>query len=107
MTTIGAIIFLIYPGQKVATVEMFDAIQSGEYGVGSAMASLIIIITLIINILFTKFIIGGSMYLKINNLVKVFNNVKVVDNINLELEKGKLLCLLGPSGCGKTLLLKL
>ncbi|ACQ53632.1 iron ABC transporter permease [Clostridium botulinum] len=60
MTTIGAIIFLIYPGQKVATVEMFDAIQSGEYGVGSAMASLIIIITLIINILFTKFIIGGK-----------------------------------------------
>lgn len=27
------------------------------------------------------------MYLKINNLVKVFNNIKVVDNINLELEK--------------------
>ncbi len=60
MTTIGAIIFLIYPGQKVATVEMFDAIQSGEYGVGSVMASLIIIITVITNILFTKFIIGGK-----------------------------------------------
>ncbi|EJO5349426.1 iron ABC transporter permease [Clostridium botulinum] len=60
MTTIGAIIFLIYPGQKVATVEMFDAIQSGDYGVGSVMASLIIIITLIINILCTKFIMGGK-----------------------------------------------
>ena len=60
MTTIGAIIFLIYPGQKVATVELFDAIQSGEYGVGSVMASLIIIITVITNILFTKFIIGGK-----------------------------------------------
>ncbi|APF25689.1 binding--dependent transport system inner membrane component family protein [Clostridium sporogenes] len=59
MTTIGAIIFLIYPGQKIATVEMFDAIQSGDYGVGSVMASLIIIITLITNILFTNFIIGG------------------------------------------------
>ncbi|MCR1933439.1 ABC transporter ATP-binding protein [Clostridium tepidum] len=47
------------------------------------------------------------MYLKISNLVKVFNNVKVVDNINLELEKGKLLCLLGPSGCGKTTTLKI
>ncbi|KGO12874.1 ABC transporter ATP-binding protein [Clostridium botulinum] len=47
------------------------------------------------------------MYLKINNLVKGFNNVKVVDNINLELEKGKLLCLLGPSGCGKTTTLKI
>ncbi|KEI80519.1 ABC transporter ATP-binding protein [Clostridium botulinum] len=47
------------------------------------------------------------MYLKINNLVKAFNNIKVVDNINLELEKGKLLCLLGPSGCGKTTTIKI
>lgn len=47
------------------------------------------------------------MYLKIKNLVKAFNNIKVVDNINLELEKGKLLCLLGPSGCGKTTTLKM
>ncbi|WP_434303601.1 ABC transporter ATP-binding protein [Clostridium botulinum] len=47
------------------------------------------------------------MYLRIKNLVKAFNNIKVVDNINLELEKGKLLCLLGPSGCGKTTTLKM
>lgn len=47
------------------------------------------------------------MYLRIKNLSKAFNNIKVVDNINLELEKGKLLCLLGPSGCGKTTTLKM
>ncbi|EJO5349427.1 ABC transporter ATP-binding protein [Clostridium botulinum] len=47
------------------------------------------------------------MYLRIKNLEKAFNNIKVVDNINLELEKGKLLCLLGPSGCGKTTTLKM
>lgn len=47
------------------------------------------------------------MYLRIKNLEKAFNNIKVVDNINLELEKGKLLCLLGPSGCGKTTTLKI
>lgn len=46
------------------------------------------------------------MYLRIKNLEKAFNNIKVVDNIDLELEKGKLLCLLGPSGCGKTTTLK-
>ncbi|EPY2274120.1 ABC transporter ATP-binding protein [Clostridium sporogenes] len=47
------------------------------------------------------------MYLRTKNLEKAFNNIKVVDNINLELEKGKLLCLLGPSGCGKTTTLKI
>ncbi|MEL5898794.1 ABC transporter ATP-binding protein [Clostridium sporogenes] len=47
------------------------------------------------------------MYLRIENLEKAFNNIKVVDNIDLELEKGKLLCLLGPSGCGKTTTLKM
>ncbi|MBO0534345.1 ABC transporter ATP-binding protein [Clostridium botulinum] len=47
------------------------------------------------------------MYLRIKNLEKAFNNIKVVDNIDLELEKGKLLCLLGPSGCGKTTTFKM
>ncbi|GAA0737922.1 iron ABC transporter permease [Clostridium oceanicum] len=60
MTTIGSIIFLIYPGEKVATVEMFNSIQSGEYGVGAAMATFIIIITLTINILFSKRLLGGK-----------------------------------------------
>ncbi|WP_286978277.1 ABC transporter permease [Aminobacterium sp. UBA5514] len=53
MTTIGGIIFLITPYTKVATVEMFDAIQQGDIGVGSVMASVIIIVVMIINAAFS------------------------------------------------------
>ncbi|MEC7745350.1 MAG: ATP-binding cassette domain-containing protein, partial [Pseudomonadota bacterium] len=44
---------------------------------------------------------------KINNLSHSINNQEVLQNINLELEKDKIACILGPSGCGKTTLLKL
>lgn len=56
MTTIGSIIFLIYPGRKLATLEMFDAIQGGDYGVGSVIACMIILITLSVNIIFSKIV---------------------------------------------------
>lgn len=49
MTTIGSIIFLIYPKQKLATMVMFDVIESGKYGVGSVIAFLIILVCLIVN----------------------------------------------------------
>lgn len=49
MTTIGSIIFLIYPKQKLATMVMFDVIESGKYGVGSVIAFLIILICLMVN----------------------------------------------------------
>lgn len=62
MTTVGAIIFLVYPGQKVATLEMFDAIQTGNYGVGSAIASIIILSTLIINLIFSKLVLKGREF---------------------------------------------
>lgn len=54
MTTIGSIIFLVYPGQKVATLVMFEVIQSGKYNVGSVIAVLIILITMTVNITFYK-----------------------------------------------------
>lgn len=54
MTTVGAIIFLISPGANVATVEMFNTIKNGNYGVGSVIACLIIIITFTVNILAIK-----------------------------------------------------
>lgn len=57
MTTIGSIIFLIYPGRKLATLEMFDAIQGGDYGAGSVIACIIILITLSVNIIFSKFVL--------------------------------------------------
>ncbi|MCF6466463.1 ABC transporter permease, partial [Clostridium sp. Cult2] len=57
MTTIGSIIFLVYPGKKLATLVMFDAIQSGKYRIGSVIACLIILITLTMNIIFSKFLL--------------------------------------------------
>lgn len=60
MTTVGSIIFLVYPGRKLATLTMFDAIRSGNYGVGSVIACTIILITLVVNIIFSKFILGGK-----------------------------------------------
>ena len=42
------------------------------------------------------------MYLQIDHLHKKFNDKSVVDNLSLNLEQGKLLCILGASGCGKT-----
>lgn len=49
MTTIGSIIFLIYPKQKLATMVMFDVIESGRYGEGSVIAFLIILTCLTVN----------------------------------------------------------
>ena len=47
MTTIGSIIFLVYPSQKVATLVMFDVIESGKYDIGSVIAFYIIVICFI------------------------------------------------------------
>lgn len=49
MTTVGSIIFLVYPGQKVLTLVMFDVIQSGKYNIGSVLALLIIAICISVN----------------------------------------------------------
>ncbi len=42
------------------------------------------------------------MYLELKNLHKRFDREPVVEDLNLSLEKGQLLCILGSSGCGKT-----
>jgi len=52
MTTIGSIIFLVYPSQKVATLVMFDVIESGKYDIGSVIAFYIIMICLAVNVLY-------------------------------------------------------
>ena len=44
---------------------------------------------------------------RINNISYSMNEKKILNNINLQLEKEKIACILGPSGCGKTTLLKL
>ncbi|MGX6978238.1 ABC transporter permease [Vagococcus elongatus] len=57
MTTIGSIIFLVYPSQKVITLVLFDVVQSGKYRIASAIACYIILICLAVN---------GLGYLMIN-----------------------------------------
>ncbi|MFV0412248.1 MAG: ATP-binding cassette domain-containing protein, partial [Oscillospiraceae bacterium] len=44
-------------------------------------------------------------YLQINEVDKSFGPEQVLREINLSVEKGKLVTLLGPSGCGKSTLL--
>lgn len=45
-------------------------------------------------------------YLKISNLCKKFNNNLVLNNINMEIEKGEIVTIIGNSGNGKTTLLR-
>ena len=45
--------------------------------------------------------------LKLDAIGKRYGSVVAVDNINLDLPKGKFVSFLGPSGCGKTTLLRL
>mgnify|MGYP006279003071 CR=1 FL=1 len=53
MITIGAIIFLVSPETKVATVDMFGEIKRGRIGAASVLANLIIVTVLAVNLLFS------------------------------------------------------
>lgn len=44
--------------------------------------------------------------LTVKNLTKIFGTNVVLDNISLNIEKGKTTVIIGPSGCGKTVLIK-
>lgn len=63
MTTVGSIIFLVYPGKKLMTLVMFDVINSGKYNEGSVIALLIMIICFIFNILIS-YILGEKNLLR-------------------------------------------
>lgn len=45
--------------------------------------------------------------LTLDNVVHAYGRLEVLHGIDLEIERGEILCLLGPSGCGKSTLLRL
>jgi len=47
-----------------------------------------------------------SSILELKNIVKRFGELTAVNDVSLDLERGKLITFLGPSGCGKTTLLR-
>ncbi len=49
MTTTGPIIFLVSPYARVASIELFESINEGDFGAASAMGSLLIIIVAAVN----------------------------------------------------------
>ncbi|MGN9166349.1 ABC transporter permease [Tissierellaceae bacterium HCP3S3_D8] len=60
MTTIGSIIFLVYPSKKLATLVLFDLVSSGKYKIASVLSSIIIIICLSVSLLSYKIFNRGS-----------------------------------------------
>ena len=57
-------------------------------------------------------LVGVNVSIEVKNINKSFkskktNQLSVLENINLTIDDGELVCLLGPSGCGKTTLLRL
>ncbi|HRP47023.1 MAG TPA: ABC transporter ATP-binding protein [Trueperaceae bacterium] len=49
---------------------------------------------------------GSARALAVRGVSKAFGSSVALDDVNLELPGGKLICFLGPSGCGKTTLLR-
>ncbi len=50
---------------------------------------------------------GEKYMLKLEHVKKIYDDVTVLKDINLEIEDGEIISILGPSGCGKTTLLNL
>ena len=50
---------------------------------------------------------GVIELLQLEEVVKQYNGLSVVDRLNLTIHKGELVTLIGPSGCGRTTTLKM
>lgn len=66
MTTVGSIIFLVYPSQKLATLIMFDVLRSGKTRVGAMIAVLLMAIVVLVNLLFL-FVLKGRKHVSRNS----------------------------------------
>lgn len=49
---------------------------------------------------------SGELLLEVTQLHKYFGERKVLDGIELQVEKGEVIVILGPSGCGKSTFLR-
>lgn len=50
---------------------------------------------------------GEEVKVRVTNLTKCFGDLKVLDNISFDVNKGDFMCIVGPTGCGKTTFLNL
>ena len=48
MTTSGAVLFLIDPGNQLAVFRLFDAVNKGEYSMAALIATFIILIVVVV-----------------------------------------------------------
>ena len=60
MTTAGSIIFLITPRSQLLVFSLFDAVYVGDYGRASVIASSIILIVGIVELLFLLLLKSGK-----------------------------------------------
>lgn len=56
--------------------------------------------------LFTLKRVGDINLIELKNVYSGYNNLDVIKNINLTINKNEFFCIVGPNGCGKSTLLK-
>jgi len=49
---------------------------------------------------------GGGPMLRLEGVTKSFGDLRVLDSVDLEVERGSVVCVIGPSGSGKSTLLR-